>query len=387
MQLRLILYGLGQGLELIEKSIKSKHIIIGYMDSYARIKQYGGVFWSLESIKELEFDYIIITVIDRSVAWDIRNLLVNKYKISHDKIIPFYVYAKRELWDVKIRNCNAENIKGLIFGNSNAAYGFLEKELTIPFLNLSVPSQDLYYEYNVFLKCLKKYGRKLKNLEYIVIDLYDYIEFNIDCSLSKNILNYLYCGGIYEEHNYFKNLNYSKSLNEELFEKHKILKKNNFDDVMDDLFIDWSLKNILDVDNRWNHIEYNEPLSGALLTAGIVENIFDDTIKENKKILYNFLKTIRTWSPEIKIIFTLIPRYITMEKATEKILEPWKHDFFRTINMFCEFFKISFFNYKHRTEISMNHMFYWDIEHMNTIGGRALSAILNEDIKGLKVLN
>ena len=82
MQLRLILYGLGQGLELIEKSIKSKHIIIGYMDSYARIKQYGGVFWSLESIKELEFDYIIITVIDRSVAWDIRNLLVNKYKIE-----------------------------------------------------------------------------------------------------------------------------------------------------------------------------------------------------------------------------------------------------------------------------------------------------------------
>lgn len=42
MKLRLILYGLGQGLELIEKSIKSKHIIIGYMDSYARIKQYGG---------------------------------------------------------------------------------------------------------------------------------------------------------------------------------------------------------------------------------------------------------------------------------------------------------------------------------------------------------
>lgn len=49
-----------------------------------------------------------------------------------------------------------ENIDGLIFGISNVANGLLMKELSRPFINLSVPSQDLYYENMILDKCIEQ---------------------------------------------------------------------------------------------------------------------------------------------------------------------------------------------------------------------------------------
>ena len=52
---------------------------------------------------------------------------------------------------------------------------------------------------------------------------------------------------------------------------------------------------------------------------------------------------------------------------------------------FCDQYNLYFFNYKYKKEISENHIFYADIQHMNTIGGKALSAILDEDLKKLDI--
>lgn len=205
-----------------------------------------------------------------------------------------------------MRTYDLEEIRGLVLGNSNAAYAFLEKELSIPFINLSVPSQDLYYEYQVFCKCIRRYSKLLRNLEYIIIDLYDYIEIN-------------------------------------------------------------------------------EPLSAYLLNGSIVNNRYDSTIYENKIILENFIREIREWNPHMKIILTLIPRYITMERITEQILLSWKIEFLNIVKRFCDQYNLYFFNYKYKKEISENHIFYADIQHMNTIGGKALSAILDEDLKKLDI--
>lgn len=249
---------------------------------------------------------------------------------------------------------------------------------------MAVPSQDIYYNWCVFDKCIKKYGNKLTDLEYIVIDLYDYVEFNLDCSLSLRVLNYLYYGGIYEEHNFSENKNFENSLSEEMFNKYKIYLKNDFQTIMKELFVDWNLFDLLGEENRWKHIECDEPLDVKLLESSIVENRFESTIKENKEILKRFLEEIRKFNPKMKIIFTLIPRYITMEKVTEIVLSSWKKEFFDEITALCKNYKVFLLNYKQKKEISENHLFYWDIQHMNTIGGRALSAILNEDLYRLE---
>lgn len=385
--MRIMLYGLGRGLESVKKKLKTEHKIIGYADSFAKIKKYGGGvnFYELNKIKEIEFDYLIVTIQNCKEAWKVRNMLVNNYGINSEKVIPFYVYANRELWDIKMRTYDLEEIRGLIFGNSNAAYAFLEKELSTPFVNFSVPSQDLYYEYQVFCKCIRKYSKLLKNLEYIIIDLYDYIEFNADCSLSSNILNYMYYGGIYSEHNFSKNNNFKNSLNQEMFMRYGIFLKKDFRNVWKELFAEEGSVLTLEVENRWTHIEINEPLSTELLNGSIVKNRYDSTINENKIILDNFIREIRKWNPHMKIILTLIPRYITMERITEQILLSWKIEFLNIVKGFCDQYNLYFFNYKYKKEISENHIFYADIQHMNTIGGKALSAILDEDLKKIDI--
>ncbi len=73
-----------------------------------------------------------------------------------------------------------------------------------------------------------------------------------------------------------------------------------------------------------------------------------------------------------------------MECATEIIMKHWKKEFNIIINDLCNKYNAYFWNYKNRRELSENHMFYYDVEHMNTVGGRALTAILNEDLKKLQ---
>lgn len=150
--MKILLYGIGKDLEDVEKRIRQEHEIIGYMDSFAKIKKYRGkAFYDLSNIKNLYFDYVIITLKDRKIAWEIQEMLVGEYGILLERIIPFYVYANREVWSIKMNNHELENVQGLIFGNSLAAIGYLEEELDIPFINLAIPSQDLYYCYHVFV--------------------------------------------------------------------------------------------------------------------------------------------------------------------------------------------------------------------------------------------
>ena len=61
--MKIIIFGIGQGLELVEKKIKVQHHIIGYTDSYSKIKIFQGKpFYQLNEILKLNYDYIIITI-------------------------------------------------------------------------------------------------------------------------------------------------------------------------------------------------------------------------------------------------------------------------------------------------------------------------------------
>ena len=82
--MKVILYGLGKGLEYVESNLKEAHEIIGYSDSFATIKVFKGKpFYMLEQLPEISFDYLIITVKNRKESWKIYELLSNgPYKIA-----------------------------------------------------------------------------------------------------------------------------------------------------------------------------------------------------------------------------------------------------------------------------------------------------------------
>lgn len=377
--MKIVIFGIGQGLELVEKKIKKEHQIVGYTDSYSKINVFKGKpFYQLKDITKINFDQIIITIREREIALEIYNILIG-YGICSNKILPFYNYANYELYNIKLRKHNLENIEGLIFGNSHAACGFLEEEILRPFLNFAIPSADLYFNYKVFDKCVTNYKVRLKKLQYIVIDMFDYVYFNYDTSLSAYMFNYICNGGLREEHNFKNNKNFQQSYDQIMIEKGYLTTKG--DNEYEQLFTDMDVECGLCSMERWRHIDKKEPANVDVLIGSLISNKFEKTIEENLRIINRFVQEIQYNFPKVKVIFTLIPRYISMEKLGEVFIQPWKKEFYNIINILCKKYNTLFWDYKNLIEISMNHMFYYDVSHLNTTGGRALTSIFNENLK------
>lgn len=382
--MKILIYGLGQGLDLVEKRIRGEHKIIGYTDSYSDITVFrGNPFYKLEKLQSVFFDFVVIVIKDKKVAWEVRNLLIDKYGLSENQVVPFFVYANYELHNWKLQNYNLMEIRGLIFGNSHAKCGFLEQELEIPMINFSVSAQDIYYNYKIFEKCISDWGDKFKKLQYIIIDLYDYCYFNYDISMCLHAVGYILGGGYLEEHNFKNNPNYSKSFMDELLARFYIPDKTH---IMQVLFDSISLNfEELYKEDRYHHIEKNAMLTQGPILGSAIAKRNELTIEENIKIMKLFLHDIYTYNPNIQIIFTLIPRYAAMEYAIRPFIKKWESEFNDIVLQFCNKYNIYFLNYKDKNEISENPNFYYDVEHLNTVGGRVLSSILNEDLRKLKI--
>lgn len=384
--MKIIIYGLGKGLEYIEQNLKKEHEIIGYSDSYATISIFKGKpFYTPEKLATIDFDFLIIAVRNRKEAWKLFELLTgDKYGLPETKVIPFYVYANGEYWDFCMAHADVENVEGLVFGTSYARYGILQQCLSRKFVNLSVPSQDLYSDWETFKMCIKKYGDRLKKMKYIMIDMYDYNYFNFDASLCKMFFKYLGYGGIIKKHNYGKNHNYSQVFEKELLYQIGVIKETECgkSDILEELFYErYALDYVETQKNRWGCIEPFEPLPVRHFTASIVEKKYRETIEENKRIFDHLLEDIREFNPNIKIILLLLPRYSTLETTKEKHMERWKAEFEEIVSNACQRENVYWKNYKFCECVSGNRKFWNDIEHMNTIGGKCMTSIIDEDLK------
>ena len=369
--MNIIIYGLGKGTDECEQMLKKEHDIIGYTDSFAEIKTYHGrPFLKPEDIHEFQYDIVVVTLYDLKAIQAICKSLVNQYMVPANKIIAFWYIVNHEIYRYKLETYPLADIEGIILENSHAAYGFLERRMKHQVLNLAVPSQDLYCEKEVLRVCLEEYGEKLKSLQYIVIDLYDYHVFNIDVSLGGNYECYLTCGGSLKEH-YKDPYQYAYGtitdaegkIAKILFNKTGEIRGTN-----------------LNVLNRWEHISADEPLAMENLQGKSVKEEYEQTVKENVEILKSILEYVKCYDKNINIFFSLLPRYISMERKENEINSGWKEKFYEIIAPLMKEYKIELFNYKNRTEISGNHYFWNDICHLNTIGAAAVTELLNHDL-------
>ncbi len=325
---------------------------------------------------------------ERRVAWEIRQNLINKYNIDSRKIIPFSVYARNEI----VENVRVNDICGIILGNSHAYHAYLPEYLDEKFINISCPSQDIYHNYRAFQKYLRHYGNTIKTLKYIVFDLYDYNFFNSDVSLTRGLFSYIAVGGVADKHNFDFNVHYNGSFEEEMFKERYMLSKLSQDETksMDLIFgiytnpIAVETKNN-NVDNRWSNIKVDEPLATDKFLSDIVTKRFEKTIRENIQTMEEFIKQVKNINSGCRIIFTLVPRYITMEKTLSVFMKEWKLDFEDIIRgLQRNWERVYFLNYKQHIDISGNNCLFFDINHLNTTGGRCMTSILNEDIKKIE---
>lgn len=217
--------------------------------------------------------------------------------------------------------------------------------------------------------------------------MYDYNYFNIDTLLAGGLLDYIDWGGMVADN---LTINYNGDFCGELFHQKKIavdlpstIKK-----IMDELFSVCSSLNAKNMANeaygRWKCISYQEPLETDKFIGKIVQNRYETTIKENQKVFYELIKETKENFPNCRIVITLIPRYITMEKVSMPFMKNWKIEFEQIISKFKDDLGIEYINFKTYEAISGNSYFYHDICHLNTTGGQALTSILNQHLKHFK---
>lgn len=133
-------------------------------------------------------------------------------------------------------------------------------------------------------------------------------------------------------------------------------------------------------DNRFYHIDEQTPLTSRKFIGANVKKRFEGTIKENIAILEHVVKVLKAYKPDLEIIFTLIPRFITMEEVSVPFMEKWKKEFEDIMKIFRNTYDTRFYDYKDKIEISGNCYFYSDVDHLNTVGGRSLSTLLKKDL-------
>lgn len=384
--MEILIYGIGRYSDRIENSLLDSHKVIGYTDSFSKINLYKGKpFFRVEEISRIKFDYIVVTIYNRDMLVKICDDLENRYHVERKKIIPYFLWANSEKYHYRLRN-SVEDIQGIILGNSHAFYAFQTDCFSVPFLNLACPSQDIYFDYMVLKSSIQKYSSKLQSLKYIVIDLYDYNNFNIDASMGKNLFDYFSWGGYVDEHNFSKNENYNHSFRQQAYEEKKILVDiGEHESVMKTLFeSNYNCIEVCSERNCWGHINGDEPLTASVLLSTNVMEKHENTIRENKSIFISLLEEIKKFRSDVKIVFTLVPRFYSMEMALKRTIDDiWKEEFMTFIRQMCKEYNAAFFSYKENDKIFQNPQFYQDVCHLNTVGGRCVTSILNEELKNI----
>lgn len=395
--MRVVIYGLSWTTFFVERALKKEHTIICYSDGTAHIAMYNNIpFVPVEKLQGLDFDYLIIAVETRNLSERIKKELVNKHGINVEKIID----CKQILNGQKVDNImkfSGINYSGIILGNSHAAKAVNPRCLTGSWCNLSNGSEDIYYHFITLKICKERYWDRIKKLQYLIIDMWDYETFNYDVSMTKVILTYWSHGGIIEDtHNYESNINYDISPEELLrefgvyspavSESDKVLANKLFNmSVVKEKYDDLFYKNgssFTFYSDYPSVFRFGKNLSipGDLFMEK-AEHKYMDTIQENIKVFDELIGLAKEINKNIKIIILLTPRLFEIEKAhsENKKMMQWKHEFEEIIYPYVND-NICYLNMKNLHSISKNDFFYEDAGHMNATGANAYTSYLNNFI-------
>ena len=379
---KIIIFGLGRGQKYIEKKLKINHEVVGYADSCSKISIfYEQPFYKEKELPEVmkDVDYLVISLTNKKESLSKRDMLANEIGMPKRCIIPFYSWIDTQNWKYLLEKVDINNVPGIILGNSVAYYGIDTDFISRGFTNFSLPCQDIYFNYLILMAVLKE----KPNLEYLWIDLFDYNYFNVDMSLTCNTLNrYISMGGILDEHNFSRNKAYNYSFEELLFEIHGIsgLDKESRD----------TMSYLFEPANEYEFRAQREiydtmPDVSYIYTAFFSDSLYtrrEETVRENEALFWKILDEAKRYNPNIKIILTLLPYHKSLEKARRFPLEMmgWKQHFLSIIDKAVSEYGCFFLDYKDKEEISSNGDFYFEAQHMNAVGAKCMTSIIDSDL-------
>ncbi|EKQ51065.1 MULTISPECIES: hypothetical protein [unclassified Clostridium] len=390
--MKILIVGSKEESLIAENQLKKGHQIVGYCDCF----YFGGnkedSVFSIDEINKIQCDLIILTIRNLALSSDLKQILIIEKNIRPEKILEFYRMYEASIPMMKVDNVmtnpNYLEYDGLILGISHSEVGIITKYLNKSFCNLAVSSQDLYFNLKTLEYCISNYYEKIKNLQYAVIDMFDYTYFNYDVSLSKTAISYWSWGGYnLDGHNFNLNKNFTYSFDQVVnhFKSQRFWGITEADvDAWESLFTNiFSYNNYNDFANV-RGIEYrlqtvsDEQLKSFNSEVSIMRNKYEETINENIKIFDTLLSTLKKLNPDIKIHVLLMPKYVEIENRISPNREMWKKYFEDKIMSFKKLYNFEYHNLKNCTEISSHKMYYFDPVHLNYIGAINFTKYLNK---------
>lgn len=388
--MQVVIYGLGTGRRYVESNLRPQHNIVGYTDSFSRIRSFANKpFYNKDELQNVTFDYIILAIQNKEVCKQIKRDLEINQGIPSNKIVEYwkiyYYTLSYNLVDHRMKNVG-ECLDGLILGISHAEVGINVNYMSGNWCNLAISSQDLFGSYKVLEYAYDKYKSRFSSLKYVILDMWDYLYFNYDVSMARNALNYIgnvpNILGIW--HNYENKdsvllektylFSHDKNLNdEELNQMNMLFQDIHKSEYVDEVYLQQENHNFIEKDDD-NYLKPD-------YMPQIAKKHFDSTIEENIEIFKKLLKQIYEIDKSIKVFCILIPRYQTIENIHDKLYLEWKKEYEEIMYEMRKNYSFEMLNYKHYASISSNNRFYYDAAHLNATGAIAFTSVLNEDVQ------
>ena len=86
-------------------------------------------------------------------------------------------------------------LDGIVLGISHGRDGIAEEYLPGNVCNLSSNSQDIYFNYKVLESLYEEYYVKIKDIKYVVFDMFDYFYFNFDTIQTGAMMRFVEANG------------------------------------------------------------------------------------------------------------------------------------------------------------------------------------------------
>lgn len=348
---------------------------------------------SIEDLNSVEVELFVLVTENETEKTIIKKSLLD-WGYKKEKIFDF-----SKLYQASIPKLNIDRLmydwdgsayEGIIFGISHAEVGIVTKFMEHKFLNVALSHQDLYYNLCTLKYLIEKYPQSVEKLQHVVIDMFDYTYFNYDTSLSENAGQYYLIGGYnLDGHNFNKNKNFEYHF-EEIIQKiqkewYKEISETEID-VWEKLFLNFYEYDCnrkfqqIEMEKR-NHIVTDSEIA-CMGYGSILNNVFSQTIEENLLIFDEFIKTLYSLNPDMKIHVVLLPRYGAVEKSEEEDprIQNWKKTFLKLLNMEKKKYDFEFIDLKGVNEISSKREYYQDTSHLNALGAYAMTTYIENMI-------
>lgn len=353
--------------------------------------------FSMHDINEIQYDCIIITT--RIDSETVKKILVNEYNVDGSAIIEFWkmynAYIPLMVCDRVMLNPKCEKYDGIICGLSHTEVGILTEKIggdNYTFCNLSVSSQDMYFQYKTLKYCLDKYPHKLADLKYAIIETHDYNYFNFDTTMGRASYQYLCWGGYnMDPHNFNNNPRYDftfeQALQSVINNKYGFITEKQIDlweKYCNDVFAynDFNgFGSSIDVNTR-TAIVTDDQINNYFYSRAVITKIFPDTIKENIDMFQKLLELLKSINPDIKIYSLIVPRYRETQDKDRKEMKKHIEYFNNAIDMLQKEYGFEHLDYSDN-EIANHRNYYYDAVHLNLFGADVFTNMLNNRIFGI----